>query len=76
VKFFVYYFFSQFNAADIQGLLSKFSEWVIKNNDGDDSVSSHVDNSVLLTKDGCADGCRLEGFKIMIFLFQLVNCAF
>lgn len=52
---------NQFNAPSISSLLANFSTWVKQNNKEDDADSGHVDNAVLLTKNGCGDSCGLEG---------------
>ncbi|XP_065652500.1 A disintegrin and metalloproteinase with thrombospondin motifs 6 isoform X3 [Hydra vulgaris] len=51
---------NMFPAANIGSLLSQFSEWVNKNNVAD-KIVGHADNAVLITRNGCTDGCVLEG---------------
>lgn len=68
---------SQFKAASINALLAGFSSWVELNNSPDDSDVNHVDNAILLTRNGCEDGCKLEGLlTCIIFIIDNkgLNC--
>lgn len=48
-------------AASIADLLDKFTTWAVKNNPVNDVDPLHVDNAILITRGGCADGCKLRG---------------